>query len=105
MYKEYRVSLAGNDYILMETGAGAGWRHAIAPRYINGITYDDWGGVVPFKIDRAEKFSSLKAAIEDLQDHVSWYRGVRRHISREIIEAALKGEDTKVLEAFENIAK
>lgn len=97
MYKEYRVSLAGNDYILMETESGAGWHHANASRYIGGATYGNWGGVVPFKIDRAEKFSSLKAAIEDLQDHVSWYHGVRRHISQQIIEAALKGEDTETL--------
>ena len=93
MYEEYCVFLEGNGYILMETGSGAGWRHANAPRYINGTTYGNWGGVVPFKIDRAEKFSSLKAAIDDLQDHVSWYHGVRRHISREIIKAALNGEE------------
>ena len=105
MYKEYRVSLAGNDYVLMETESGAGWRNANASRYIEGTTYGNWGGVVPFKIDRAEKFSSLKAAIEDLQDHVSWYHGVRRHISRETIEAALMAKDTEVLEAFENVVK
>lgn len=90
MYKEYHVPLAGNDYILMETEDSAGWRHASASRYIEGTTFCNWGGLVPFKTDRAEKFPSLKAAIEDLQDHVSWYHGVRRHISQEIIEAALK---------------
>lgn len=93
MYNEHRVVLAGNDYILMETENSAGWWHANASRYIEGTTFGNWGGLAPFKTDRAEKFSSLKAAIEDLQDHVSWYHGVRRHISQKIIEAALKEKE------------
>ena len=93
MYKEYHVSLAGNDYILMETENSAGWRHADASRYIEGTTFGNWGGLVPFKTDRAEKFSSLEAAIEDLQDHVSWYHGVRRRTSQETIAAALKEKE------------
>ena len=90
MYKEHGVSLAGNDYILMETENCGGWRYANAPRYIEGTTYGNWGGMVAFKIDRAERFASLEAAIKDLQDHLSWYYSVRRSVSKSIIEESLK---------------
>ena len=92
MYNEYRVSLAGDDYILMETESGAGWRHVDSPRYLEGTTFGNWGGLVPFKTDRAEKFASLKAATEDLQDHLSWYCGIRRRQSKAVIESVLKEE-------------
>ena len=92
MYKEHNISIAGKGYILMETESSAGWRHADTSRYVEGTTYGNWGGTVEFRTDRAEKFASLKAATEDLQDHLSWYCGIRRGQSKAVIERVLKEE-------------
>lgn len=95
MYSESNVVLGEKTYTIMITESGCGWREYSKPRFVSGRTFGNFGGLVSFEIDLAAKFASIEAAISDLQDHVSWYHGIRRSVSKRIIETMLRHNDNK----------